>query len=53
MFLIIWTNSIRFTSIFVSINHLGVRFVLKLNVDYLFFSKEKFSKNYRLPISVD
>jgi hypothetical protein len=37
--------------IFVSINHLGVKFLLELNVDYPFFSMDFFSKNHKLPTS--
>jgi len=48
VFLIVWIDSTRSMSIFTSINHLRVRFLLELNVDYLFFSKEKFSRNCRL-----
>ncbi len=50
MYLTIWTNSIRSTSIFVSISPLGFRFFLKLSVDYPFSSKEKFSRSLKLPI---
>jgi len=46
MFLIVWIDSIKSTFIFVSISHLGVRFLWELNVDYPFFSRSQ-----RLPIS--
>jgi hypothetical protein len=48
--LTIWTNSIKFMFILASINHLVVRFILELSVDYP-FSKEFFSKSHGLPIS--
>ncbi len=50
MLLVVWTNSIKFTFIFSFINHSGVRFLLELNVNYPFSSKEKFSRSCRLPI---
>jgi len=53
MSLIVWTDSINFTSIFVSINHVGVRFLLELNVDYPFSSKDFFFKVANYPFLVD
>ncbi len=51
MSLIVWTNFNKSTSIFASINHLWVIFLLELSVDYPFSSKEKFSRSHGLPTS--
>jgi len=41
------------TSIFVFISHLGVKFLLELNVDYLYFSKKKIQKVMDYPLLID